>query len=427
MKKKRDSSALERFLRYVSIDTRSSAETEETPSTAGQMELGRLLRKELEKAGAKDAVLTEKGYVYGHLPATEGLEKVPCFGFIAHMDTSDAASGKNVKPRLVKYTGKPVPLGKSGRVLEEKRFPGLASLRGDTLLVTDGTTLLGADDKAGCAEIVSALERIVTEKIPHGPLSFAFTPDEEIGRGMDHFQPEKFGASFAFTVDGDAVDVFQWENFNAAEVVLSFQGIAVHPGSAKGKMVNALSLAWEFHSLLPPREVPEKTEQYDGFFFLHAVEGTSSQAKVRYLLRDHDAIRFRARKKKVEGAVRTLRKKYGKETVTFHVEEQYRNMAEVLKKVPFLKTLAFSAMKEAFLAPRVEPIRGGTDGARLSYMGVPCPNLGTGGGNFHGEYEFVSVEKMEKSVEILRNIVKGAAKKFAKTGKRNYSSCCGRK
>ena len=425
MKKRQASSVKERFLRYIGIETTSSAESEECPSAPGQLELGKLLRKELKEAGAENVVLTEKGYVYGHLPATAGLEKVPCFGLIAHMDTSDAASGKNVKPRSVKYTGKPIPLGKSGRVLGEKQFPELASLRGDTLLVTDGTTLLGADDKAGCAEIVAALERIVKEKIPHGPLSFAFTPDEEIGRGMDHFQPEKFGASFAFTVDGGAVDVFEWENFNAAEAVLSFQGIAVHPGSAKGKMVNALSLAWEFHSLLPADEVPEKTEKYEGFFFLHAMEGTSSQAKVRYLLRDHDASKFRARKKRVQDAVHALQKKYGKEAVSCRVEDQYCNMADVLKKYPFLKTLAFSAMKKAFLSPRVEPIRGGTDGARLSCMGVPCPNLGTGGGNFHGEYEFVSVEKMEKSVEILINIVEGAVKKFAKTGKRRYSSSRG--
>lgn len=403
-----------RLLKYVKINTRSDPRSESTPSSPGQLELGKLLVEELKNCGAKVSFITEKGYVYGFLPATEGLEHIPCFGFIAHMDTSDAASGENIKPTLVKYTGEVIKLGTSGKELNEKQFPELAKLRGDTLIVTDGTTLLGADDKGGCAIILSALEKIVEEKIPHGKLAFAFTPDEEIGCGMDHFELEKFGADYAFTMDGGEINIYEAENFNAAEVEVSFNGLSVHPGYAKGKMLNALSLAEEFHSLLPPDEVPEKTQGREGFYFLHALNGTSSSAKARYLLRDHDRDQFEARKEKIREIAKFLQEKYGKERIETTITDQYKNMAEVMQKHPFMQDLAFSGIREAGFIPCTNAIRGGTDGARLTFMGVPCPNLGTGGGNFHGEYEYISVEKMEKSMKILVNIVAESVKRFAK-------------
>ena len=408
------SPVLDKFLKYVKIDTRSSARSDTVPSTPGQLELAEILCEDLKNAGAVNTVLSEKGYVYGILPPSEGLENIPCCGFIAHMDTSDAASGKNVKPALVRYDGTPIPLGTGSKILSETLFPDLADLRGDTLVVTDGTTLLGADDKGGCAEIITALERIVKENIPHGKIAFAFTPDEEIGRGMDHFEVEKFGAEFAFTIDGGNVEFYEYENFNAAEAEILFHGLPVHPGSAKGKMINALSLAWEYHSLLPQEEVPEKTEGYEGFYFLHALNGSSSEARAQYLLRDHDKEKFEARKAKIQETTLLLQKKYGENFIETKISGQYSNMAEVMEKYPFMKELAYDAIREVSLTPRTVPIRGGTDGARLSFMGVPCPNLGTGGGNYHGEYEYISVKKMEKSVEIIINIVKGTAKRFAK-------------
>lgn len=414
MNKNAESSVLEKFLKYIKTDTRSSAESNTVPSTPGQLELAKILCEDLKNAGAVNTTVTEKGYVYGFLPPSEGLENIPCFGFIAHMDTSDAASGKNITPSLVKYDGTPIPLGTSGKILSETLFPELAHLRGDTLVVTDGTTLLGADDKGGCAEIIAALEKIVKENIPHGPLAFAFTPDEEIGCGMDHFDVEKFGAEFAFTMDGGSVELYEYENFNAASATVLFHGLPVHPGSAKGKMINALSLAWEFHSHLPAEEVPEKTENYEGFYFLHALNGSSSEAKSQYLLRDHDKEKFEARKAKIKEITFLLQKKYGEKSVEAKISDQYENMAQLMVKYPFMKDLAFDAIKEASLTPRTVPIRGGTDGSRLSFMGIPCPNLGTGGGNYHGEYEYISVEKMEKSVEIIINIVKGTVKRFAK-------------
>ena len=414
MNKYANSPVLEKFLRYVKINTRSSAESETVPSTPGQLELAKILCDDLKKAGAENVFISEKGYVYGSLPPAKGLEKIPCTGFIAHMDTSDAASGKNIKPVLVQYDGTPIPLGTSGKTLSETLFPDLADLRGDTLLVTDGTTLLGADDKGGCAEIITALERIVKENIPHGPLAFAFTPDEEIGRGMDHFEVEKFGAEFAFTLDGGKVEFYEYENFNAASVSILFHGLPVHPGSAKDKMINALSLAWEFHSLLPREEVPEKTEGYEGFYFLHALNGSSSEAKAQYLLRDHNKEKFEARKAKIQEITYLLQQKYGRNSLEAEITDQYENMAEIMEKYPFMKEIAFDAIFQAGFTPQSVPIRGGTDGARLSFMGVPCPNLGTGGGNYHGEYEYISVEKMEKSVEIIINIVKGTVKRFAK-------------
>lgn len=403
-----------RLLKYVKIDTRSDPQSESTPSSPGQLELGKLLVEELKNIGVKGAFITEKGYVYGYLPATEGLENIPCFGFIAHMDTSDAASGKNIKPALVKYDGKPIALGSSGKSLDEKLFPQLAKLRGDTLIVTDGTTLLGADDKGGCAEIITALEKIVQENIPHGPLAIAFTPDEEIGCGIDHFEREKFGAEFAFTMDGSSVEIYECENFYAAASAVHFHGVAVHPGYAKDKMVNALLLAWEFQNLLPSDEVPEKTQDREGFYFLHSLEGSSSEASAQYLIRDHDKEKFEQRKNTMREIASSLQEKYGKSSLEIEITDQYKNMAEVMEKYPFMKELAYEAISSAGFLPETAPIRGGTDGARLSFMGVACPNLGTGGGNFHGEYEYISVEKMEKSVEIIIKIICGSVKRFAK-------------
>ena len=398
---------LERLLDYVRFDTRSDESTGNHPSTSNQMVLARHLADEMREIGIQSVQVSEFGYVTGTLPATPGLEHVPALGFIAHLDTSDAASGTDVKPQIVDYSGGVIPLGTSGRTLDPARFPFLARLIGHTLVTTDGTTLLGADDKAGIAEILTAAERLVSGGIPHGPLRFGITPDEEIGEGTLHFDVAAFGADYAYTVDGGAAGEIEFQNFNAAVATVSFRGVSVHPGSAKGIMVNALRVAIEFDSMLPPDEVPERTEEFQGFYHLIRSGGTVSAAESCYLLRDHGAESFDARKTTLRRIAAQLNDRYGDGTVTLTIKDQYRNMEEVILQHPFLLETAKAAVRESGLEPVVVPIRGGTDGAMLSFRGLPCPNLGTGGYNFHGESEFASVQEMEKSVEILLHIVAG--------------------
>lgn len=396
---------LERLLEYVRFDTQSDDSTGAHPSTPNQMALAHHLAAEMCGLGIREVRVSEYGCVTGVLPATPGQEQTPALGFIAHMDTSDAASGKDVKPQIVPYRGGVVPLGESGRTLDPARFPFLPRLAGHTLVTTDGTTLLGADDKAGIAEIMTAAERIISGGLPHGRLCFGFTPDEEIGEGTLHFDVEAFGAAYAYTVDGGAAGEIEYQNFNAATASVAVRGVSVHPGSAKDVMVNALKVAFEFDSMLPRDEIPERTEGFQGFYHLIRCAGTVSDAQLTYLLRDHGADSFDARKTLLRGIAARLNDRYGAGTVMLEIKDQYRNMEEVILRHPFLLEAAKAAVRQAGLEPVVIPIRGGTDGAMLSFRGLPCPNLGTGGYNFHGEWEFASVDEMEKTVEILLGIV----------------------
>ncbi len=399
--------AYERLLEYVKIETTSSETTNTHPSTHNQFELANLLVEQMKQMGIQDARVDEKCYVYGSLPATEGYEKAPALGLIAHMDTSNAASGKNVKPQMVEnYAGGDIPLGESGRVLSPENYPVLQSLVGHTLITTDGTTLLGGDDKAGIADILTAVETICQQNIPHGKLCIAFTPDEEIGEGADFFDVAAFGAKYAFTVDGGAAGEIEYQNFNAASAQIEIQGVSAHPGSAKNVMVNALTVAMQFNSLLPANEVPEHTEGTEGFYHVVSLEGTPAAAKMDYIIRDHDRTRFEERKECLMQASQFINQRYHDDTVKLTIKDSYYNMEDRIRPHFHLIKNACKAVEDAGIVPTIVPVRGGTDGARLSFMGLPCPNLGTGGYNFHGEYEFVSVQQMDKVVEILLNIVK---------------------
>ena len=400
---------LDRLLDYVSYDTQSRENTGEHPTTEKQMVLAKHLAEELKEIGAEHVVLSEQGYVYASIPPSPGYEKAPVLGFISHMDTSDAASGADIHPQIFRWEGEKYELGNSGKFLDPALFPSLDHLIGDTLIATDGTTLLGADDKAGIAEIMTAAERILKEAIPHGALRIAFTPDEEIGEGTMFFDTKLFGADYAYTVDGGGAGEIEYQNFNAAVADVRITGFSVHPGSAKNIMRNAQKTAIEFNSMLPAMEVPEHTEGFEGFYHLIASEGTVSKANMTYLIRDHDANSFENRKKVLRSIAEKLNEKYGKDTVTLTIRDQYRNMEEVIRKYPFLIEIACDAVRKAGLEPAMPPIRGGTDGAMLSWKGLPCPNLGTGGYNFHGECEFASIREMEKSVEILLNIIRSFA------------------
>ena len=392
---------MERFLSYVSFDTRSDGGTGSHPSTAKQFKLAEFLKSELLSLGIGEVVLTDKCYVYAKLPATPGLEHIPALGFIAHLDTSDAASDTDVKPQIIRnWDGNPIILGTSGISIVPQ-----AHLKGHTIITTDGTTLLGGDDKAGIAIIMSVVEELITKKIPHGPLCIGFTPDEEIGEGADFFDVSFFGADFAYTVDGGAACLIEGENFNAAGAVVHFKGISTHPGSAKNMMINAQKVAMEFDSMLPAAEVPAHTDNREGFYHLTDSSGNVSQAELHYILRDHDAGLFEKRKETLCAVADFLNRKYGSGTVSVTLKEQYRNMAEVIEKYPFLMERAQKAISEAGLTPVCSPIRGGTDGARLCFMGLPCPNLGYGGYNAHGEREYVSVEEMATVVKILHNLI----------------------
>ena len=395
--------AYERFLKYAKIHTQSSEDTGVTPSTPVQWDLARVLEQELRDLGVQDVKLDEQWcIVTGRIPATPGMEHVPALGFLAHMDTAPAFSGENVNPILHEnYDGGDVALPQEGRVIRAAEFPFLAGLKGKTLITADGTTLLGADDKAGVAEIVTLCQRLLAGEIAHGPVCVGFTPDEEIGEGPNHFDVPAFGAKYAYTVDGGAAGSIEYENFNAASAKVEITGVSVHPGSAKDIMVNAILLAQELNALLPAQETPAHTEGYEGFFHLDRLEGTTAWAHMDYIIRDHDRAKFEQRKTQMRQAVEAIQAKYPTAQVVLTMQDSYYNMKEKLADCMFLIENARQAAQEAGVTPEVEPIRGGTDGARLSFMGLPCPNLGTGGYNFHGPLECVTVEDMDAVVDIL--------------------------
>lgn len=397
--------AYERFLRYAQVYTTSDPDSTSHPTTARQLDLANILKQELLDLGLADARVDEHGYVYATLPATAGYEQAPGLGFIAHMDTAPDASGENVHPQLHEnYDGGDVVLPATGAVMQVSEFPFLASMKDQTLITADGTTLLGADDKAGVAEIMTMVERLQSENRPHGKICIAFTPDEEVGQGADLFDVQGFGAAWAYTVDGDDVGEINYENFNAAGAVVTVHGFSVHPGSAKNTMRNAQNIAIEYHSALPSFSRPEHTEGYEGFFHLCSMVGDVTEAKLGYIVRDHDAARFEARKSQMQHIADCLNEKYGAGTVELDLKDSYRNMVEQIKPHFHLIENARKAIRAAGLEPVEAPVRGGTDGATLSYKGLPCPNLGTGGFNFHGPFECITVEKMDQATEVLVNL-----------------------
>ncbi len=397
--------AYERLLKYVKICTESSPDTGDTPSTPGQWDLARLLVEELKELGLENPSVNEHCVVTAWLPAAPGCEAAPALGLLAHMDTAPAFSGRDVDPIVHEnYDGGDIVLPKEGRVIRAADFPFLAGLKGKTLITADGSTLLGADDKAGVAEIMTLCERIQAENLPHGRLCIAFTPDEEIGEGPDHFDVAAFGAKYAYTVDGGAAGSIEFENFNAASAVVDITGVSVHPGAAKGVMENALLIAQELNALLPPNAVPAKTEGYQGFFHLDRLEGTAAQARMEYIIRDHDKGEFTVKKALLQRAAAQVQAAHPTARVEAVVKDTYYNMKEKLADCMHLVDNAKRAAELAGLVPAVEPIRGGTDGARLSYMGLPCPNLGTGGYNFHGPQELACVEEMDGVVDMLAHL-----------------------
>ena len=398
--------AYERLLSYVKIFTPSSEETGTSPSTQYQFDLARLLVQELKELGVKDADVDEHCYVYGHIPATKGYESRKKLGFIAHMDTVSDFCDHPVNPVVTPdYDGGDLTLGTSGRILSPKMFPHLSSLKGRTLITSDGTTILGADDKAGIAEIMTMIEHLNNANIAHGQISVAFTPDEEIGMGADNFDVKKFDADYAYTLDGDTEGEIQFENFNAGRAVVKFTGVNVHPGSSKDTMVNAALVAMEFNSMLPAADTPRNTEDYEGFFHLDAINGNVSTAMLDYIIRDHDAASYDYRVKMMEHITKILNENWGEGTVKLTITEQYRNMKEIINACMELIDCATAACKECGIPALITPIRGGTDGARLSFMGLPCPNLGTGGHAFHGPYEHITAEGMDIAVEIGLKII----------------------
>ena len=398
--------AYERLLNYVKIDTPSDPESGKTPSSDCQFALAKMLVEELKGLGVENAEIDEKCYVYASIPATEGYENSKRLGFIAHMDTTPDFNGYGVKPQLVSdYNGKDVVLGDSGRMLKVSDFPELAKLKGRTLITTDGTTLLGADDKAGVAEIMTLVERILNENIPHGKICIGFTPDEEVGAGADHFDVERFGADIAYTIDGGMEGEIEYENFNAAGAKVIFHGNNVHPGMAKNIMVNSQLVAMEFASMFPADETPATTEGYEGFFHLTNMEGNVESTTLHYIIREHSKEIYEARKALMSKNVELLNEKYGAGTVELELKDQYFNMKEMIEPHMYLVDNAKEAAIAVGITPNVVPVRGGTDGARLSYMGLPCPNLGTGGFAFHGPYEHITVEGMDLCVEMMLKIV----------------------
>ena len=396
----------ERFLKYVSYDTQSSEESETFPSTEKQKVLLEALRDEMQTLGMTEVTMDRYGYVMGTVPASKGYENAPVIGFIAHVDTSPDMSGKDVKPRIVEeYDGGDLVLN-GHLTMRVEEFPELAFFKGHTLIHTDGTTLLGADDKAGVAEIMTAAEYLMAHpEVRHGKIRIGFTPDEEVGRGVDFFDVKAFGADFAYTVDGGPIGELEWECFNAAEATVRFEGQSIHPGDAKGRMVNAGNLFCDFNALLPYVQRPEYTEGYEGFYHLEGVSATVDHATARYIVRDHDAAKFQQKLDLIDAAASMLNQRLGEERVTVEIKQQYRNMAEIVRDYPELIDVA----KEAYLAcgvePQVLPIRGGTDGAQLSFRGLPCPNLSTGGYCYHGVNEFVPVSSLVKMTDVLQELV----------------------
>jgi len=396
----------ERFLKYVSFTTTSDENTNMTPSTPGQMIFAKYLVDELKSIGLTEVDVDKNGYIMATLPANIQKE-VPTIGFIAHMDTSPDMSGKNPKPRVVaNYDGNDIVLNEEKAiVLETAKYPEILLYIGQDIVVTDGNTLLGADDKAGLAEIVSAMEYLVVHpEVKHGKIRVGFTPDEEIGQGADHFDVEKFGAEWAYTMDGGEIGELEFENFNAASAKVTFKGVNVHPGYARHKMLNSMRVAHQFASMIPRHETPEHTEGYEGFFHLTNMEGTVEKSSLSYIIRDHDRDRFERRKKEFAHLVNKINAEFGDGTATLELRDQYYNMREKIEPVMHIIDLAFNAMNDVGVTPKVKPIRGGTDGSRLSYMGLPCPNIFAGGHNFHGRFEFVPVQSMEKAMQVIVKI-----------------------
>ena len=397
----------ERFLKYVAFDTQSDETSTSFPSTDKQLTLLKHLKEELEAIGLVEVTMDEYGYVMASLPATKGYENVPTIGFISHVDTAPDMSGANIKPHIVdNYDGRDIRLG--GDVwLRVEEFPELSFFKGHTLIHTDGTTLLGADDKAGVAEIVTAIEWLKAHpEVPHGKIRVGFTPDEEIGRGVDYFDVKRFAADFAYTMDGGMEGELEYENFNAAGAKITIAGRNVHPGMAKNKMINAIDIACELNALLPASERPQHTEHYEGFFHCVGIKGTVEEAEINYIIRDHDSDKFEHKKQLMWDVVNFLQRKYGEKVLTLAMRDQYYNMRKMVEPHPQVIEKARRAMIEAGVKPQVKPIRGGTDGSRLSFMGLPCPNLFTGGMNFHGRYEYVSLTTMQKATNTIINLAR---------------------
>lgn len=397
---------LERFLRYVKIDTQSDEESKANPSTEKQFDLGRMLEKELKEIGFQNVELDENCNLWAEIKSNTKKD-IPTIGFIAHMDTATEISGKNVNPQVIEnYNGRDIILNKEEDViLSTDDFPELKNYKGQTLITTDGKTLLGADNKAGIAEIISALEYFIKNpEVKHGTIKIAFTPDEEVGRGTETFDVERFGADFAYTVDGGEIGGLEYETFNAAKAKLTIKGKNVHPGSAKNTMVNSLRIGFEFNNLLPENEKPEYTEDYEGFYHLLETKGAVEETVMKYIIRDHDMEKFENKKELFEKTVEYLNYKY-KNRITLKMEDQYYNMSEKIEPVYHIVETAKKAMEDLGIEPKINPVRGGTDGARLSYIGLPTPNIFTGGHNFHGKYEYIPLESMEKAVLVIRKIV----------------------
>jgi len=403
----------DRFLKYVSFTTTSDENTNMTPSTPGQMVFAVYLVEELNSIGLTEVNLDKNGYVMATLPANTD-KKIPTIGFISHMDTSPDMSGKHVKPWIVNnYDGENIILNQEKAIIFEKdKYPEILQYKGQDIIVTDGTTLLGADDKAGIAEIVTAMEYLIAHpEIKHGKIRVGFTPDEEIGQGADHFNVPLFGAEWAYTMDGGEIGELEYENFNAAGAKVHIHGTNVHPGYAYHKMINSMRIAQQFISMLPRHETPEHTEGYEGFFHLTNIEGTVENTTVSYIIRDHDRDRFERRKKEFEHLVHKINAEFGENTATLNIRDQYYNMREKIEPVMHIIDLAFEAMKQVGVTPNVKPIRGGTDGARLSFEGLPCPNIFAGGHNFHGRFEYLPVQSMEKAMQVIVKIIENLAKK----------------
>ena len=403
----------DRFLKYVSFTTTSDENTNMTPSTPGQLVFAKYLVEELTSIGLDEVDLDENGYVMATLPANTD-KIIPTIGFISHMDTSPDMSGKHVKPRIVAdYNGEDILLNEEQLIVfETEKYPEILQYKGQDIIVTDGTTLLGADDKAGLAEIVTAMEYLIAHpEITHGKVRVGFTPDEEIGQGADHFDVAKFGAEWAYTMDGGEIGELEFENFNAASAKITFKGTNVHPGYAKHKMLNSMRIANQFATMIPRHETPEHTEGYEGFFHLTHMEGTVEKSMLSYIVRDHDRDRFDRRKKEIQHLVNKINAEFGENTATLELKDQYFNMREKIEPVMHIIDLAFDAMKEVGVTPNVKPIRGGTDGARLSFEGLPCPNIFAGGHNFHGRFEYVPVQSMEKAMLVIVKIVEKLAMK----------------
>ena len=398
--------AYERLLNYVKVYTTSDEEGQGIPSTERQFDLAMQLVDEMKTLGIDDARVDEHCYVYGTIPATPGYENRSAIGFIAHLDTAPDCSGEGVKPQVhEKYDGGEVALGESGKVLSPETFPHLKSLKGRTLITTDGTTLLGADDKAGIAEIMTLAQELLSSNIPHGKICIGFTPDEEIGEGAELLDLPAFGAEFAYTVDGGAENEIVYENFNACGAEFTVHGFNIHPGESKNKMINAALVAMEINSMLPAGETPRHTDMYEGFFHLTQMQGNVEEARLQYIIRDHSASHFEARQEMLQHIAKMINEKYGEGTVTLTIHQQYRNMAEKLTGCMHLIDFAKESIREQGMEPDTSPVRGGTDGAQLSFRGLPCPNLGTGGYAFHGYYEHITAEAMDMVVKVMTGIV----------------------